>query len=147
MDPLNGNKPAGLSWLSSFRRTCSLEPHSVSLGDLGPLQHRRWLVMGISWAGSVWTCCLESQQATGSPNPCSAVTGSVTEDGEDGAGCELSFPAAHPAPAPGGGSSLLELRVTCPTLASASGSMDSCLMVWHMKPQSRAYDLLATRTP
>lgn len=24
-------------------------------------------------------------------------------------------------------------------LSSASGSMDSCLMVWHMKPQSRAY--------
>lgn len=23
--------------------------------------------------------------------------------------------------------------------SSASGSMDSCLMVWHMKPQSRAY--------
>lgn len=24
-------------------------------------------------------------------------------------------------------------------LSSASGSMDSCLMVWNMKPQSRAY--------
>ena len=27
---------------------------------------------------------------------------------------KLSFPAAHRAPAPGRGSSLLELRVTCP---------------------------------
>lgn len=34
---------------------------------------------------------------------------------------------------------LLEAKVTVFLLSSASGSMDSCLMVWHMKPQSRAY--------
>lgn len=33
----------------------------------------------------------------------------------------------------------LEPRVIVLLLSLASGSMDSCLMVWHMKPQSRAY--------
>lgn len=52
MDPLNGNEPTGLSWLSSFRRTCSLEPQSMSLGRPGTFAAQGWLVMGFSWAGS-----------------------------------------------------------------------------------------------
>lgn len=40
---------------------------------------------------------------------------------------------------PCGDSRPTRARVTVLPLSSASGSMDSCLMVWHMKPQSRAY--------
>lgn len=37
------------------------------------------------------------------------------------------------------GSGFIRALAHASQLLSASGSMDSCIMVWHMKPQTRAY--------
>lgn len=81
-----------------------------------------------------WACCSESWQAIGSPdlgslevNPTAAAPHS---------------PHLLPAPSPqgpGGDSGPSGPSITAFPRSSASGSVDSCLMVWHMKPQSRAY--------
>lgn len=75
------------------------------------------------------------QEGVSGPVPCgpaslagSAFPGGVAcSRGVRGAAALLSLSPQSPA----GGSGV--------PLSSASGSMDSCLMVWHMKPQSRAY--------
>lgn len=94
-----------------------------------------WNVKGISWSGSHVGLLLDELAGHRLCNLRVGITWRW-----DLSSCGSRCPHfCHPRVLVEGTRGPPELGVMAFPPSSASGSMDSCLMVWHMKPQSRAY--------